>query len=156
MSEVALPDDSATAPERADLSAWLAVLAGTLGAFMASLDIMIVNSSLPAIQSEIGATPSEGTWIGTSYLVAEIVIIPLTAWLERLLGLRRLLLLAAVLFTAFSMLCGIASDLTTMIIGRVGQGIAGGTLTPTALTIIAMRLPPDNSRSVWRCSPPMS
>ncbi|OYW85550.1 MAG: hypothetical protein B7Z20_08900, partial [Sphingobium sp. 32-64-5] len=90
---------------------------------------------------EIGASGTEGTWIATSYLVAEIVIIPLSGWLERLLGLRTFLLIAATLFTAFSMLCGVADDLTTMIIGRVGQGFTGGALIPTAMTIIATRLP---------------
>lgn len=129
------------APERADAAAWLAVIAGSLGAMMATLDISIVNSALPTIQGEIGASGTEGTWIATSYLVAEIIIIPLAAWLERLLGLRTLLLTAAFLFTGFSMLCGTASDLTTMVIGRVGQGFTGGALIPTAMTIIATRLP---------------
>jgi MFS family permease len=59
------------------------VAAGTLGALMATLDISIVNSSLPTIQGEIGASGTEGTWIATAYLVAEIVIIPMSAWLER-------------------------------------------------------------------------
>jgi len=127
--------------QNADLGAWLAVLAGTLGAMMATLDISIVNSALPTIQGEIGATATEGTWIATSYLVAEIIIIPLGAWLERLLGLRRFLLIAAVLFTAFSVLCGTADNLTTMIIGRAGQGFTGGAMIPTAMTIIATRLP---------------
>lgn len=130
------------APAKADAAAWLAVFAGSLGALMATLDISIVNSALPTIQGEIGASGTEGTWIATSYLVAEIIIIPLSAWLERVLGLRTLLLLAAVLFTAFSMLCGISTNLTMMIIGRAGQGITGGALIPTAMTIIATRLPP--------------
>ncbi|WP_176593892.1 DHA2 family efflux MFS transporter permease subunit [Sphingobium sp. EM0848] len=128
-------------PERADAAAWLAVAAGSLGAMMATLDVSIVNSALPTIQGEIGASGTEGTWIATSYLVAEIIIIPLAAWLERLLGLRTLLLIAAFLFTAFSMLCGVAENLTTMIIGRVGQGFTGGAMIPTAMTIIATRLP---------------
>ncbi len=128
-------------PERADASAWLAVAAGTLGALMATLDISIVNSSLPTIQGEIGASGTEGTWIATAYLVAEIVIIPMAAWLERLLGLRTFLLIAAGLFTGFSVLCGLSTSLTMMIIGRVGQGFTGGAMIPTAQTIIAQRLP---------------
>ena len=128
-------------PVKADLSAWLAVAAGTLGALMATLDISIVNSALPTIQGEIGASGTEGTWVATSYLVAEIVIIPLAAWLQRVLGLRTFLLIAASLFTFFSMVCGWADSLTMMIIGRVGQGFTGGALIPTAQTIIAMRLP---------------
>jgi len=127
--------------ERADAAAWLAVAAGTLGALMATLDISIVNSALPTIQGEIGASGTEGTWVATSYLVAEIVIIPMAAWLERLLGLRTFLLIAAIAFTGFSIMCGTATSLTAMIIGRVGQGFTGGAMIPTAQTIIATRLP---------------
>ncbi|USI74423.1 MDR family MFS transporter [Sphingomonas morindae] len=126
----------------ADASDWLAVAAGTLGAMMATLDISIVNSSLPTIQGEIGASGTEGTWVATAYLVAEIIIIPLSGWLSRLFGLRSFLLLAAGLFTLFSILCGLSSTLGMMIIGRVGQGFTGGALIPTAMTIIATRLPP--------------
>jgi DHA2 family multidrug resistance protein len=127
--------------ERADAAAWLAVAAGTLGSLMATLDISIVNSALPTIQGEIGASGTEGTWVATAYLVAEIVIIPMAAWLERLLGLRTFLLLAAGLFTGFSMMCGTATSLAMMIVGRVGQGFTGGAMIPTAQTIIAQRLP---------------
>ncbi|MGN6377055.1 MAG: MDR family MFS transporter [Sphingomonas sp.] len=133
---------AAARPARADTAAWLAVAAGSLGALMATLDISIVNSALPTIQGAIGASGTEGTWIATAYLVAEIVIIPLSAWLERLLGLRTFLLIAVVLFTAFSMVCGLSTNLTMMIIGRAGQGFTGGALIPTAMTIIATRLPP--------------
>lgn len=131
----------AAAAPRADLSAWLAVAAGTLGAFMATLDISIVNSALPTIQGEIGASGTEGAWVATAYLVAEIVIIPMAAWLERLLGLRTFLLIAAVLFTLFSIVCGTATSLPQMIVGRIGQGFTGGAMIPTAQTIIAQRLP---------------
>jgi DHA2 family multidrug resistance protein len=120
---------------------WLAVAAGTLGALMATLDISIVNSSLPTIQGEIGASGTEGTWISTSYLVAEIVIIPLSGWLEKVLGLRTLLIVAAGLFTVFSVICGLSDTLPMMILGRVGQGFTGGALIPTAMTIIVTRLP---------------
>lgn len=127
--------------ERADTSAWLAVAAGTLGAFMATLDISIVNSSLPTIQGEIGASGTEGTWIATAYLVSEIIIIPMAAWLERMLGLRTFLLIAAGLFTTFSVICGVSTTLGMMVFGRVGQGFTGGAMIPTAQVIIAQRLP---------------
>lgn len=133
---------AAAPPERADVSAWVAVAAGTLGALMATLDISIVNSALPVIQGEIGASGTEGTWVATAYRVAEIVVIPMAAWLQRLLGLRTFLLTAAGLFTLFSVVCGTATTLTMMIIGRVGQGFTGGAMIPTAQTIIAQRLPP--------------
>lgn len=129
--------------ERADSTAWIAVAAGALGALLATLDISIVNSALPTIQGEIGATGTEGTWIATAFLVAEIIIIPLSAWLERLLGLRTLLLISVTSFTGFSVLCGTATDLMTMIVGRAGQGFTGGVLIPTAMTIVAKRLPPS-------------
>jgi DHA2 family multidrug resistance protein len=134
-------DGASERPRDADLGAWIAVAAGSLGALMASLDISITNSALPQIQGEVGATGTEGTWIGTGYLVSEIVMIPMTAWLTRVFGLKNLLIACGVLFIAFSIICGTANDLTWMIIGRVGQGFTGGALIPTGQTIVATRLP---------------
>jgi DHA2 family multidrug resistance protein len=127
--------------ESASVEDWIAVFAGAIGALLASLDISITNSALPTIQGEIGASGTEGTWISTGYLVSEVVMIPLSAWLTRVFGLRTLLLGCVVLFTMFSMLCGTSHDLATMIIGRVGQGFFGGALIPTAQTITRTRLP---------------
>ena len=116
-------------------------MAGIIGAFMAVLDISITNASLPQIQGEIGATGTEGTWITTSYLVAETIMIPLSAWCVRLFGLRRFVLSCALMFTLFSVICGLASSLPQMILGRLGQGFFGGALIPSAMTVIALRLP---------------
>jgi DHA2 family multidrug resistance protein len=129
-------------PENAHLSDWIAVIAGALGALMATLDISITNSALPQIQGEIGATGTEGTWISTGYLMSEIVMIPLTAWLTRVFGLRMFLLTNTTLFTLFSVMCGVSHSLPQMIIGRIGQGFAGGAMIPTAQTIVRTRLPP--------------
>jgi DHA2 family multidrug resistance protein len=134
---------TAPAYQRASAQDWLAVFAGALGALIATLDISIVNSALPQIQGEIGATGTEGTWIATGYLVSEVVMIPLSAWLSRMLGMRTLLLSCSSLFTVFSVLCGFSNSLTLMIIGRVGQGFFGGALIPTAQTIVRTRLPPQ-------------
>ncbi|MDQ0327132.1 DHA2 family multidrug resistance protein [Rhodopseudomonas julia] len=136
-------DASASTEPRADAAAWLAVAAGTIGALMATLDISIVNAALPVIQGEIGASGTEGTWISTAYLVAEIVMIPLTGWFVRVLTLRTFLLLMTIFFVVFSVLCGFSSSLSMMIIGRVGQGFTGGAMIPTALTIVSKRLPSD-------------
>jgi len=134
----------ASAPSKpVDGGGWLAVAAGTIGALMATLDTSIVSASLPTIQGEIGASGAEGTWITTAYLVAEIVMIPIAGWLGKIFGLRTFLLLVTVLFTAFSMLCGVSHDLNQMIIGRVGQGFTGGAMIPMALIIVATRLPPS-------------
>jgi MFS transporter, DHA2 family, multidrug resistance protein len=127
--------------ERASAQDWIAVCAGALGALIASLDISIVNSALPQIQGEIGATGTEGTWISTGYLVSEVVMIPLSAWFSRVLGLRTLLLSFSILFTVFSVICGLSHNLAMMIVGRVGQGFFGGALIPTAQTIVRTRLP---------------
>ena len=137
----AAPSMTGTRPANADLTAWLAVAAGAIGALMATLDISIVNSSLPTIQGEIGASATEGTWIATAYLVSEIIAIPLTGWLERMFGLKRFLIVAVLLFTTFSVICGLSQNLTMMIAGRIGQGFMGGVLIPTGMTIIATRLP---------------
>ncbi|VVE44868.1 EmrB/QacA subfamily drug resistance transporter [Pandoraea fibrosis] len=132
---------SGASPRNASASDWIAVAAGALGALLATLDISITNSALPQIQGQIGASGTEGTWISTGYLMSEIVMIPLAAWLTRVLGLRRFLMLNAVFFTLFSMMCGASSSLPEMIIGRIGQGFAGGAMIPTAQMIIRTRLP---------------
>ena len=128
--------------DSASLQDWIAVIAGAVGALIASLDISIVNSALPQIQGEVGASGTEGTWISTGYLVSEVVMIPLAAWLTRVFGLRNLLLTCAVMFTIFSIQCGLSHSLAGIIIGRVGQGFFGGALIPTAQTIVRTRLPP--------------
>ncbi len=109
---------------------------------MATIDTSVVSASLPTIQGEIGASQTEGTWISTAYLVAEIVMIPLAGWFDRLLGLRTFLMICTVLFTGFSILCGLSGSLGVMIIGRIGQGFTGGAMIPTALTIVSTMLPP--------------
>ncbi|MDE1993125.1 MAG: DHA2 family efflux MFS transporter permease subunit, partial [Rhizobiaceae bacterium] len=131
----------AALPERAAIVDWIAVIAGALGALMATLDISITNTALPQIQGEIGASGTEGTWIGTGYLVAEVIMIPLTAWLTRLFGLRNFLLATTVAFVLFSIACASADGLVEMIIGRAGQGFFGGGLIPTAQVIVRTRLP---------------
>ncbi len=91
--------------EQIPLRTWIGVLASMLGAFMAVLDIQITNASLQQIQASLGATLEEGSWISTAYLVAEIVVIPLTGWLSRVFSLKRYLLVNTVLFIFFSVCC---------------------------------------------------
>ena len=120
---------------------WIAVIGATLGAFMAVLNIQIVNASLADIQGAIGAGIDDGGWISTSYLIAEIVVIPLTGWLARVFSLRRYLLTNAVLFLVFSVACALRADLGQMIVLRAIQGFTGGVLIPMAFTIIITLLP---------------
>ena len=134
---------AAPVPAAATVSAkiWLAVAGATLGAFMAVLNIQIVNASLADIQGAIGAGIDDGGWISTSYLIAEIVVIPLSAWLARVFSLRIYLLTNAVLFLAFSAACAFAQNLEQMIALRAVQGFSGGVLIPMAFTIIITLLP---------------
>lgn len=133
--------DSVSAHDSVTMRNWLLVLGVVLGAFMAVLDIQITNSSLRDIQGALAATVDEGTWISTAYLMAEIIVIPLTGWLMQVFSMRWYLLTNAILFVIFSMLCGTAWDLNSMIAFRALQGFTGGTLIPMALTTILTALP---------------
>jgi DHA2 family multidrug resistance protein len=121
---------------------WIGVLGTMLGAFMAVLDIQITNSSLQDIQAALGATLEEGSWISTAYLVAEIVVIPMSGWLSRVFSIRWYLLVNASLFIFFSVCCAWAWNLPSMILFRALQGFCGGILIPTAFTVILTTLPP--------------
>jgi len=134
-------NSAAPAEPAVPLRNWLAVFGSTLGAFMAVLNIQIVNASLADIQGAIGAGIDDGGWISTSYLIAEIVVIPLSAWLARVFSLRTYLLTNAVLFLVFSAACAFAQNLHQMIVLRAFQGFSGGVLIPMAFTIIITLLP---------------
>jgi DHA2 family multidrug resistance protein len=123
------------------LRMWCAVVGSTLGAFMAVLNIQIVNASLADIQGAIGAGTDDGGWISTSYLIAEIVVIPLSGWLARVFSVRAYLLTNAILFLIFSVACAFAANLQQMIVLRAIQGFFGGVLIPMAFTIIITLLP---------------
>ena len=127
--------------EKVELRTWIAVGAGMLGAFMAILDIQITNSSLRDILGSLSATQEEGSWISTAYLCAEIVIIPLTALLTQVFGLRGYMIGTTWLFLIFSTLCGTSWNLESMIVFRVLQGITGGALIPMAMTLVMAKLP---------------
>ncbi|MDR9758123.1 DHA2 family efflux MFS transporter permease subunit [Rhizobium redzepovicii] len=133
---------AATAPATiSPVRMWMAVVGSTLGAFMAVLNIQIVNASLADIQGAIGAGTDDGGWISTSYLIAEIVVIPLSGWLTRVFSLRNYLLVNAILFLIFSVACAFAANLQQMIVLRAIQGFSGGVLIPMAFTIIITLLP---------------
>jgi len=134
-------EDGAISMEAAPFKVWLAVVGATLGAFMAVLNIQIVNASLADIQGGIGAGIDDGGWISTSYLIAEIIVIPLSGWLAQIFSLRRYLLANAALFLVFSAACALAQNLEQMIVLRAVQGFSGGVLIPLAFTIIMTMLP---------------
>jgi DHA2 family multidrug resistance protein len=120
---------------------WVAVVGSAIGAFMAVLDIQITSSSLRDIQGGLGASVDEGSWISTAYLIAEIVTIPLTGWLSQVFSRRIYITVNAALFVIFSMLCGLAHDLPSMIVWRAAQGFTGGVLIPMSFSTILTMLP---------------
>jgi MFS transporter, DHA2 family, multidrug resistance protein len=133
------PDGSVA---KASLRDWLAVAGGMVGCFMAILDIQITNSSLAPIEGGLGASSDEGSWISTAYLMAEIIVIPLTGWLSTVFGVRRYLAVNTALFVLFSIGCAQSTTMMELILNRVGQGFTGGVLIPTGMTIIRRHLPP--------------
>jgi DHA2 family multidrug resistance protein len=138
----------ASAPRRADGSInWTALLLGfgamVVGHFMAVLDIQIVSASLPEIQAGIGASADEVSWIQTSYLIAEVVMIPLAGFLSRLWGTRPVFLISCAGFTVMSVATGLATSMEQMILFRALQGFIGGAMIPTVFAVAFSAFPPE-------------
>lgn len=125
----------------ASLTTWLCFLAMCLGMFMAILDIQIVVTSLPAIASSLGIPESRMSWIQTTYLVAEVVAIPLTGVLTRALSLRGLFLIAIAVFTVASVACAMATGFDSLVAARAVQGLAGGCLIPLVFSSVFLLFP---------------
>src|SRR6202451_1816415 len=120
---------------------WVAVIGSTIGALLAILNIQVVGASLADIQGGIGAGLDDGGWITTSYLIAEIIVIPLSAWFASIFSLRTYLLTSTILFLGLTAACASAQTLGQMIVIRSAQGFAGGALIPLAFSIIMTKLP---------------
>ncbi len=110
---------------------------------MEVLDTSIANVALPHIAGNLGASSDESTWVLTSYLVSNAIILPITGWLVSLFGRKRFFLICLTLFTASSLLCGIAPTLAILLLSRVIQGVGGGGLQPMAQAILADTFPPE-------------
>ena len=126
---------------------WAVLITASLGAILEVIDVSIVNVALPHMQGTMGATLAEIGWVITGYSVANVIIIPLTAWLGRRFGRKTYFLFSLVLFIASSMLCGIATNLTMLVVARVLQGLGGGVLLANAQSVIFESFPPEK-RSV--------
>jgi DHA2 family multidrug resistance protein len=122
---------------------WAIALTVTMATFMELLDTSISNVSLPHIAGGLGTSYDESTWILTSYLVANAVILPMSAWLSQAFGRKRYYMMSVALFTATSLLCGIAPSLGTLIFFRVLQGIGGGGLAPVEQAILVDTFPKE-------------
>ncbi len=120
---------------------WIIALVVTMGTFMEVLDTSIANVALPHIAGSLSASQDESTWVLTSYLVANAIILPISGWISSVLGRKRFYLISVVMFTVFSAACGIAPTLATLVIFRVLQGLSGGGLQPSVQAILADAFP---------------
>jgi MFS transporter, DHA2 family, multidrug resistance protein len=128
--------------KRPTINPWVIALTVTLATFMELLDTSIANVSLPYIAGGLGRSYDEVTWILTTYLVANAVVLPMSAWLSRVVGRKNYYLACVGLFTITSLLCGIAPSLNIMLIARILQGIGGGGLAPVEQAILVDTFPP--------------
>ena len=122
-------------------SPWLIALGVMLGTFMQVLDTSIANIALPHIAGSLSATPDEATWVLTSYLVSNAIILPMTGWLGNYFGRKRLFIWCVALFTLASALCGAAPNLPLLILARVLQGAGGGAMVPIAQAVLLESFP---------------
>ena len=125
----------------------LGTLALSLATFMNVLDTSIANVSIPAISGDLGVSPSQGTWIITSFGVANAISVPLTGWLTQRFGQVRLFSASVLLFVLTSWLCGLAPSITLLIFFRVLQGLVAGPMIPLSQTLLLASYPPSKAGS---------
>jgi DHA2 family multidrug resistance protein len=122
---------------------WMVAVSVMLATFMVVLDSSIANVALPHIAGSLSASTDESTWVLTSYLVSNGIMLPASGWLARRIGRKRLLMLSILAFTGASMLCGIAVNMPMLILARILQGAGGGGMQPLAQAILLEGFPPD-------------
>ena len=120
---------------------WLVTIAVMAGTFMEIIDTTIVNVALPQMSGSLSAGVDEATWVLTSYLVSNAIVLPITGWLSALFGRKRFLMICLALFTGTSVLCGSAPNLGSLIVFRIFQGIGGGALQPMSQAILLETFP---------------
>ena len=134
---------AATPLSSASRNKWLIALSVALGALLEVVDTSIVNVALTDIQASLGATLSEVSWVVSSYAVANVIILPMTAWLGQRFGKKRYFVFSLVAFTLSSIMCGMATTLPMLVIARVIQGLGGGGLLAKAQSILFETFPPS-------------
>ena len=142
---------SAALPRSAagDRNPWLIAIVVSLATFMEVLDTTIANVSLRHIAGSLGASQDESTWVLTSYLISNAIILPISGWLSQLIGRKRFYMICVALFTVSSFLCAFAPNLGMMIVFRVLQGLGGGGLAPTEQSIFADTFPPEKRAAAF-------
>src|SRR5947209_1368969 len=133
----------AAEPWRPKVNPWVIAVVVAIAAFMEVLDTSIANVALPYMAGSLGASNDESTWVLTSYLVSNAIVLPISGWFAGVLGRKRFFMMCLVIFTLSSLLCGIAPSLGAIILFRVLQGAGGGGLQPMAQAILADTFPPQ-------------
>src|SRR5476649_1758920 len=142
MSETLTPAAAFSFPApRVAINPWFIAITVTLATFMELLDTAIANVALPHIAGGLAVSTDESTWVLTSYLVSNAVVLPLSAWLSRLFGRKRYYMICVTIFTVSSLLCGFAPSLGALIFFRVLQGVGGGGLAPVEQAILVDTFP---------------
>ena len=142
-ASAAPPAAAAAAPAtRRPVNKWLVTLSVTFGTLMGAIDTSIVAVATPHLRGALGASVQEMTWVTTGFIIATVVVMPLTAFLGRLFGQKRVYLASLVLFVLGSALCGLARSLPMMVAFRVMQGLGAGALQPTEQAILRQTFPP--------------
>src|SRR5579864_4932820 len=134
---------AASEPWRPTFNPWAIAVIVAMAAFMEVLDTSIANVALPYMAGNLGASNDESTWVLTSYLVSNAIVLPITGWFAGIFGRKRFFTICLAIFTVSSLLCGIAPNLGAMILFRVLQGAGGGGLQPMSQAILADTFPPE-------------
>src|ERR1051325_8913413 len=142
MSAASVTMNAAAEEWRPAVNPWIIALAVTLATFMEVLDTSIANVALPHIAGSLSAGTDESTWVLTSYLVSNAIVLPLSGWLSSIVGRKRFYMGCVMLFTISSLLCGFAANLPMLIVFRILQGAGGGGLQPSEQAILADTFPP--------------
>ncbi|MDE2312924.1 MAG: DHA2 family efflux MFS transporter permease subunit [Elusimicrobia bacterium] len=142
MSDAATPPAAPAQDWVSPVNPWIIAFAVMLATFMEVLDTSIANVALPHIAGSLSSTPNEATWVLTSYLVANAIVLPATGWLGGYFGRKRFLISCVIIFTVASALCGAAGSLGSIVLFRALQGAGGGALQPIAQSVLLESFPP--------------
>ena len=121
---------------------WMIAVSVMIATFMVVLDSSVANVALPHIAGNLSASTDESTWVLTSYLVSNAIMLPAAGWITRRIGRKRLFMISIMVFTGASLLCGIAINLPMLILARILQGFGGGGMQPLAQSILLESFPP--------------
>src|SRR5580693_411650 len=141
MSSASITMNNAEAAWQPAVNPWIIALAVTIATFMEVLDTSIANVALPHIAGSLSAGVDESTWVLTSYLVSNAIVLPLTGWFSRLFGRKRFYMACVLIFVLSSLLCGLAPTLPLLVFFRVLEGAGGGGLQPVSQAILVESFP---------------